>query len=101
MEKFKILAEFVKDISVETKDVQTYLVVKEYISKYQLTIDIQSVPAKNKPLRYFLIDSGWIHPKLGSASTIDQDVGSEFGTLILYIPLSAKTIKSDIIVPNP
>ena len=48
MKKFKILAEFIKDISSETKDVQTYLFVKDYISKYQLTIDINSQPTKNK-----------------------------------------------------
>ena len=48
MKKFKILAEFIKDISVETKDIQTYLFVKDYISKYQLTIDITSNPTKNK-----------------------------------------------------
>ena len=48
MTKFKILAEFIKDISSETKDIQTYLFVKDYISKYQLTIDINSQPTKNK-----------------------------------------------------
>ena len=48
MTKFEILAEFVKDISSETKDVQTYLFVKDYISKYQLTIDINSKPTKHK-----------------------------------------------------
>jgi len=48
MEKYKILTEFAKDISVETKDVQTYLFVKDYISKYQLSIDISSKPTKNK-----------------------------------------------------
>ena len=48
MTKFKILAEFVKDISGETKDIQTYLFVKDYISKYQLTIAINSLPSKNK-----------------------------------------------------
>ena len=48
MTKFKILAEFVKDISSETKDIQTFLFVKDYISKYQLTIDISSLPFKNK-----------------------------------------------------
>ena len=48
MTKFKILAEFVKDISSETKDIQTYLFVKDYILKYQLTIDITSMPSKNK-----------------------------------------------------
>ena len=48
MEKFKILAEFIKDVSSETKDVQTYLFVKDYISKYQLSIDITSKPTKNR-----------------------------------------------------
>jgi preprotein translocase subunit SecB len=48
MTKFKILAEFVKDISSETKDIQTFLFVKDYISKYELTIDISSSPSKNK-----------------------------------------------------
>ena len=48
MTKFKILAEFVKDISGETKDIQTFLFVKDYISKYELTIDISSSPSKNK-----------------------------------------------------
>ena len=48
MANFEILAEFVKDISSETKDIQTYLFVKDYISKYQLTIDINSKPTKNK-----------------------------------------------------
>ena len=48
MKNYKILAQFVKDVSVETKDVQTYLFVKDYITKYQLTIDITSQPTKNK-----------------------------------------------------
>ena len=48
MKNYKILAEFIKDVSSETKDVQTYLFVKDHISKYQLTIDITSQPTKNK-----------------------------------------------------
>jgi preprotein translocase subunit SecB len=48
MKNFKILAEFIKDVSSETKDIQTYLYVKDYISNYQLTIDITSIPSKNK-----------------------------------------------------
>ena len=48
MEKYKILAQFVKDISCETKDIQTFLFVKDYISKYSLTIDIDSKATKNK-----------------------------------------------------
>jgi len=48
MTKFKILAEFIKDMSSETPDVQSYLFVKDHISKYSLTIDITSKPSKNK-----------------------------------------------------
>ena len=47
-ENFKILAQFVKDISSETPNVQSYIFVKENISKYQLNIDINSKPLKNK-----------------------------------------------------
>tara|TARA_B100001063_G_C16663992_1_gene502614 strand:- start:265 stop:693 length:429 start_codon:yes stop_codon:yes gene_type:complete len=47
-EKFKILAKFIKDASSETADVETYLFVKDNISKYQLNIDINSKAIKNK-----------------------------------------------------
>tara|TARA_B110000238_G_C15866691_1_gene327564 strand:- start:212 stop:634 length:423 start_codon:yes stop_codon:yes gene_type:complete len=47
-ENFKILAEFVKDISSETPDIQSYIFVKENISKYKLNIDITSKAIKNK-----------------------------------------------------
>jgi len=47
-ESFKILAEFVRDISSETPDIQSYIFVKENISKYQLNIDITSKALKNK-----------------------------------------------------
>ena len=48
IENFKILAEFVKDISSETPDIQSYIFVKENIAKYQLNIDINSKALKNK-----------------------------------------------------
>ena len=47
-EKFKILAEYVKDMSSETPDIQSYMFVKENISKYHLNIDIISKALKNK-----------------------------------------------------
>ena len=47
-EKYKILAEYIKDLSSETPDVQTYLFVKDNISKYHLNIDIASKALKNK-----------------------------------------------------
>ena len=47
-ENFKILAKFIKDASSETANIETYLFVKEMISKYQLNIDITSKALKNK-----------------------------------------------------
>ena len=47
-ENFKILTEFIKDMSSETPDVQSYLFVKDNISKYHLNIDITSKALKNK-----------------------------------------------------
>ena len=47
-ENFEILTEFVKDMSSETPDIQSYLFVKDNIAKYHLNIDIISKPLKNK-----------------------------------------------------
>ena len=48
MTKFKILIKFIKDMSSETKDIPTYLFVKDNISKYHLNIDITSKALKNR-----------------------------------------------------
>ena len=45
---YKILGKFIKDMSSETPDVETYIFVRDYISKYQLNIDINSKALKNK-----------------------------------------------------
>lgn len=47
-EKFKILAEFIKDMSSETPNIETYLFVKDHISKYHLAININSKALKNQ-----------------------------------------------------
>ena len=47
-EKFKIYSEFIKDLSSETKDLETYLYVKEYLKNYTLNIEITSKALKNK-----------------------------------------------------
>ena len=47
-EKFKILAKYIKDMSSETPDIETFLFVKDNISNYQLNIDITSIALKNK-----------------------------------------------------
>ena len=45
-ENYKIVSKFIKDISGETPDVETYLYVKDYISKYQMNIEINSKALK-------------------------------------------------------
>ena len=45
-ENYKIISKFIKDISGETPDVETYLYVKDYISKYQMNIEINSKALK-------------------------------------------------------
>ena len=47
-EKFKILSSYIKDLSSETPDVESFLYTKDNISKYELDIDINSKPLKNK-----------------------------------------------------
>ncbi len=47
-EKYEVLGKYIKDMSSETADVETYIFVKDYISKYQLSIDINSKAIKNK-----------------------------------------------------
>ena len=47
-EKYKILGKYIKDMSSETSDIETYIFVKDNISKYQLGIDINSRALKDK-----------------------------------------------------
>jgi preprotein translocase subunit SecB len=46
--KYKILGKYIKDVSGETPDIETYIFVKDQISKYQLNIDINSKLLKDK-----------------------------------------------------
>ena len=47
-DKYKIFGKYIKDMSSETPDVETYIFVKDHISKYQLNININSKALKNK-----------------------------------------------------
>ena len=47
-ENYKILGKYIKDMSSETRDAETYIFVKDYISNYQLNIDINSKALKDK-----------------------------------------------------
>ena len=50
-EKFKILAKYIKDMSSETPDVETFISTGNHINKYQLDIDIKSLALKNKMIQ--------------------------------------------------
>ena len=45
---YRVLSEFIKDLSSETPNVETYIFVKDNISKYHLNIDITSKALKDK-----------------------------------------------------
>ncbi len=47
-ENYKILGSYIKDLSSETPNIETYLFVRDNISKYQLGIGINSKALKNK-----------------------------------------------------
>ncbi len=45
---YEIIGKFIKDMSSETPDVETYVYVKDYIANYKLNIDVVSKPLKSK-----------------------------------------------------
>ncbi len=47
-ERYKILAKYIKDMSSETPDVETYITAGNNMDKYKLDIDIKSIALKNK-----------------------------------------------------
>jgi len=47
-EKYEIIASFIKDVSAETPNIETFIFVKDYISKYNFNIDINSIAIKDK-----------------------------------------------------
>ena len=46
-ENYKIIGNFIKDMSSETPDTPTYIFVRDKISKYKLNIDINSKAVKD------------------------------------------------------
>jgi len=50
-EKFKILAKYIKDMSIETPNVETFISTGNNLSKYVLDLDIKSIALKNKMIQ--------------------------------------------------
>jgi len=83
-EKFKILTTFIKDMSSETPNLQTYLFVKENIHKYQLNIKINSNPLKNRMI------------EINTVLTFDDNKQSEKKSHFEIIYVSIVKIKEDV-----
>ena len=49
-QNFKIILEYIKDLSIETPSASALLEVRENLNKYNLDIDISSMMLKNKSL---------------------------------------------------
>ena len=85
MNKFKILLNFIKDISVETPDAETLIFVRDNISKYVLNIDITSKPLKNK-----MID---INTKLNFGDKQNNDKQSVFEIIYASVVRIDESVK--------
>ena len=85
MNKFKILLNFIKDISVETPDAETLIFVRDNISKHVLNIDITSKPLKNKMIE--------INTKLNFGDKQNNDKQSVFEIIYASVVRIDESVK--------
>ena len=85
MNKFKILLNIIKDISVETPDAETLIFVRDNISKYVLNIDITSKPLKNKMIE--------INTKLNFGDKQNNDKQSVFEIIYASVVRIDESVK--------
>ena len=85
MNKFKILLNFIKDVSVETQDAETLIFVRDNISKYVLNIDITSKPLKNKMIE--------INTKLNFGDKQNNDKQSVFEIIYASVVRIDESVK--------
>tara|TARA_Y100000816_G_scaffold273269_1_gene239457 strand:- start:1599 stop:2021 length:423 start_codon:yes stop_codon:yes gene_type:complete len=100
--KYRILGEFIKDISAETKDIESYIYTKENISKYKLFIDIKTKPLKNKMAEVSIstkfreneenIKHGYFEMVYAVIVKIDEDVN----TKEVLEPIFLKDVPSEV-----
>jgi len=88
--KYEIVLEFVKDISSETKNAETYIYVKENIKSYILSIDINTLALKNK-----LIE---INTKLTFEDKKENEKKSFFNTTFATVIKVAENIEDKKII---
>ena len=104
-ENFKILGKYIKDLSSETPNVETFLFVRDRISSYQLDIDISSKALKNKMIEvlttFKFLDkekNEQLNAFIGSLPLYFMEfIGVLFICAYFYVNLQQGVSKSDLI----
>ena len=86
-EKFKIILEYIKDLSIETPNVSTLTYVRENLENYIMDIDISSIIIKNKALEVTTklilndkkdsLEKAFFEIKYATVITIDETVSDK------------------------
>ena len=94
-QKFKIILEYIKDLSIETPDVAALKFVRENLTNYIMDIDISSSVLKNKTLEVTTklalqdkkdnVSKAFFEIKYATVVTLDNSINdkSEIGKVIL------------------
>ena len=94
-EKFKIILEYIKDLSIETPNVSTLTYVRENLENYIMDIDISSIIIKNKALEVTTklilndkkdsLEKAFFEIKYATVITIDENLNDKniIGKIIL------------------
>ena len=81
-ENFKIIGSFIKDMSSETPDAQTFIFVKDKINKYSLNIDITSKAVKKNIVEVDIIinsnDTNQYYKKIVKPSKVELKLHKEY-----------------------
>ena len=100
--KYRILGEFIKNISAETKDIESYIYTKENISKFKLFIDINTKPLKNKMAEVSIStkfkeqDENLKHGYFEMIYAVIVKIDDEVNTKELLEPIFLKDVPKDV-----
>ena len=100
--KYRILGEFIKNISAETKDIESYIYTKENISKFKLFIDINTKPLKNKMAEVSIStkfkeqDESVKHSYFEMVYAVIVKIDDDVNTKELLEPIFLKDVPTDV-----
>ena len=100
--KYRILGEFIKDLSAETKNIESYIYTKENISKYKMFIDINTRPLKNKlaevsiTTRFKEIGEGDTRSYFDMVYAVIVKIDEDVNTKEVLEPIFLKEVPTDV-----